>query len=181
MAKGKMIGSYVPSQLTVVVSIPDTGGTHVITDFSEDSAIDIERGNPAWTWSPSLSGGGSYVHNADETATVTLHLQQTSESNDVLSRIVRYDQNKFRGEGIISVAIADNSGRTALFSTMARVSMMPNQSFGSDVATLDWQLIMPYSDWHVGGNAKIGSDVQATLSALGYEVDESWLINEQIG
>ncbi len=92
-------------------------------------------------------------------------------------RIYEYDKQNLRGQGLFAISIIDKSGRTALFSTQARVTMLPNQSFGGTLATNDWQVIMPYSDWHVGGNTRAGSDVQQVLEQLGYVLDEDWLIN----
>lgn len=174
----QLVGEYVPSQLTVVISTPFNNGVHVVTDFAKDTMIDIERGDPAWTWNPSNKGNsGAYVHNADKTATVTLHLQQTSLSNDILSKIVDFDSRNFRGRGNVVVSIVDASGRTALFSSVAKVSQLPNQSFGSELSVNDWQIIMPTSDWHVGGNSQVTSEVEQLLSDLGYTIDEDWVIN----
>lgn len=177
MANGRQAGSLVPSQVMVVISHTATDQTAVITGFSSDTAIDIERGEAAWTHDVGTHGDVAYVHNIDETATVTLHLQQTSSDNDILSRIYEFDKQNLRGQGLFAISIIDKSGRTALFSTQARISMLPNQSFGTTVGTNDWQIIMPYSDWHVGGNTRAGAEVQQFLEALGYVLDEDWLIN----
>ena len=177
MANGRQAGSLVPSQVLAVISHTATGVTHVVEGYADDTAIDIERGEAAWTHSVGTDGFVSYVHNIDETAMVTLHLAQTSSSNDVLSRIYEYDKQNLRGQGLFAISIIDKSGRTALFSTQARVTMLPNQSFGGTLATNDWQIIMPYSDWHVGGNTRAGADVQQVLEQLGYVLDEDWSIN----
>jgi len=177
MANGRQTGSLVPSQVIMAISHIPTGISHVGENYAQDAALDIERGEAAWTHVVGIDGGVSRVHNIDETAVITVHLQQTSNTNDVFSRLYHYDKTHFRGEGLFSISIVDKSGRTALFSTQAFISMLPNQSFGNTIGTQDWQIIMPYSDWHVGGNTRAGADVQATLAALGYNLEEDWLIN----
>lgn len=177
MANGRQTGSLVPSQVLAVISHTATGIVHVVEGYAADTAVDIERGEAAWTHVVGTDGFLSRVHNIDETATATFHLQQTATTNDVFTRIYEYDKNDLRGGGMFSISILDKSGRTALFSTQAFVSMLPNQSFGNAVNTQDWQVILPYSDWHIGGNTKAGAEVQAVLSALGYTLDEDWVIN----
>lgn len=177
MANGRQIGSLVPSQVVVAVSQPALNIAHVFTGFAETTALDIERGEAAWQHTTGTHGFVSRVHNVDETAMVTLHISQTSSDNDILSRLYEYDAKQLSGDGLFSISVLDKSGRTALFSTQAYVSVLPNQSFGTEVGTQDWQIVMPYSDWHVGGNTKAGADVQNILAALGYTLDERWVIN----
>ena len=177
MANGRQLGSLVPSQVLVAISQPALNIAHVFTGFAESNAVDIERGEDAWTHTVGTHGFTSRSHNIDESAIVTLHLQQTSTDNDILSRLYEFDKKDLSGNGLFSISVLDKSGRTALFSTQGYVSRLPNQSFGSEVGVQDWQVIMPYSDWHVGGNTKAGSDVQNILSALGYTLDERWVIN----
>lgn len=177
MANGKQAGSLVPSQVLAVLSHPATGIAHVVEGYASDTALDIERGEAAWTHVVGTDGFVSRVHNIDETATVTVHLAQTASTNDIFSRLYEYDKTHFKGQGLFSLSVLDKSGRTALFSTQAFISQLPNQSFGNSVNTQDWQIIMPYSDWHVGGNTPAGAEVVAILEALGYQLDEDWVIN----
>lgn len=177
MAQGMQAGSLVPSQVVAVISHPATGIAHVVEGYMNDNAIDIERGEAAWTHIVGTDGTVGFVHNIDETASATFHLQQISSTNDVFSRLYEYDRTHYRGQGLFSISIVDKSGRTALFSTQARITTLPNQSFGNAIATNDWVIVMPYSDWHVGGNTRAGADVQNTLVALGYDLDEDWVIN----
>ena len=176
MANGQ-IGTLVPSQVVAVLSHKATGVTHVVEGYASDNALDIERGEDAWTHNTGVGGFLSRVHNIDETASVTFHLQQTANTNDVFSRLYEYDKSHYKNQGLFSISVLDKSGRTALFSTTAFIAKLPNQSFGSTVGTQDWVVIMPYSDWHVGGNTLAGADVQNTLARLGYELDEEWKLN----
>ena len=177
MASNGQIGSLVPSQVVVVASHKATGITHVFSGFGSDNAVDIERGEDAWTHIVGTHGFVSRVNNVDDTASVTLHLMQTSEDNDVLSRLHEYDKNHYRNQGLFSLSVLDKSGRTALFSTTAFIAKLPNQTFGNTTGVQDWVIIMPYADWHVGGNTLAGSEVQNTLALLGYDLDDEWTIN----
>lgn len=177
MAQGMQTGSLVPSQVTVVISHKATGGAYVVTGFAADAALDIERGETAWSHVVGTHGFLSRVHNIDETAQVTLHLMQTSSDNDVMQKLYDYDASHYRNEGLFSIAILDKSGRTALFSTSAFISTLPNLTISNAVNTNDWMITMPYCDWHVGGNSRVGGEVQAFLAELGYQIDEDWVIN----
>ena len=177
MAQGMQAGTLVPSQVAVVISHKATGGAYVITGFMADAAVDIERGESAWSHLIGTHDFFSRVHNIDTTSQVTLHLQQTSSDNDVLQKLYDYDRTHFRNEGLFSIAIIDKSGRTALFSTQAFVATLPNVTFGNAINSNDWVITLPYSDWHVGGNTKVGGEVQSFLADLGYQIDDDWVIN----
>lgn len=128
--QNKLIGSFIPSQLTIVIHTPPTGQTMVLGGFMPDSIVDIERGDAAWTSSVSADGYVSRAHNIDETATANIHLDQTSASNDFLSRLYEYDKNDLRGRGLFHCAILDKSGRSYCYSNQAFVAVLANQSFG---------------------------------------------------
>lgn len=174
----RLVGSYVPSELTVVISHPATGVTMVIGGYQNDSAIDIERGEAAWTGQTGVDGFYSRSHNIDQTNMVTLHLNQASASNDFLTRLYEYDRTHFRGEGLFTCAITDKSGRSKTYSDTAFVSTLPNQSFANATAVRDWIITMPYADTHIGGNTLIAPDVLATLQALGQTVPEDWILQQ---
>lgn len=177
MAQGMQTGSLVPSQLVVVVSHPATDGAYVFTGFGQDGSVDIERGEAAWTHSTGTHDFTSRVHNIDTTTTATLHVMQTSGDNDILQKLYDYDRTHYRGEGLFAISILDKSGRTALFSTQAYISTLPNITYGNALNINDWMITMPHSDFHVGGNTKMGSEAIAMLEALGYDLDDDWVIN----
>ena len=56
MANGRQAGSLVPSQVLAVISHTATGVTHVVEGYADDTAIDIERGEAAWTHSVGTDG-----------------------------------------------------------------------------------------------------------------------------
>jgi hypothetical protein len=177
MATNGQIGSLVAQQLVVVLSHKPTNITHVVTGFAPDTAVDIERGEDAWSHIVGTHGFVSRSLNIDETAVVTLHLQQTANDNDILTRLHEYDKSHYRNQGLFTLSILDKSGRTALFSTTAFISKPPNQTFGTTVGTQDWVIVMPYADWHIGGNTLAGAEVQNALAQLGYKLDDEWKIN----
>lgn len=177
MADSKQIGSLVVSELVVAISQPALNVNYVVTGFADGTACEIERGEAAWSHKVGTHGHVERSHNIDETATVTLHIQQTASDNDVLYGLYNYDKKQLTGDGLFTIAVLDKSGRTALFSTQAFIAVLPNQQFGTETSAMDWKIIMPYSDWYVGGNSKAGAEVQNTLSQLGYEIDDNWKIN----
>lgn len=172
----RLIGSYVPKELTIVISHTATGVTMVLGGFASDSTVDIERGEAAWTHMVGTDGFVTRTHNVDETASATIHLNQTSSSNDFLSQLYTYDKNDLRGGGLFHCAIIDKSGRSHVYSDQSFVSTLANQSFGNAAGNRDWIITMPYADMHVGGNSKINADVANVLTTLGQVIPEDWLL-----
>lgn len=177
MANNGIVGTYIPSELTVVISHKGTNQTFVLGGYGPDTNISIERPDPTWDMNVGTHGTMERIHRMDKTIRATITLQQSSESNDVLSGILNYDERDLRGGGLFTCTIADKSGRTAAYSNQSFVIQPNTYDFGQAASTRDWQIIMPYAEQHIGGNGLMTQDMIDKLALLGVVIDDTWLIN----
>lgn len=174
---GNMLAAYVPSAITMVINHPASNTTHVIGGFSADSVVSIEYPDETWTETVGTDGRTTRTHRLDKTLRVTVHLDQTSVSNDVLSALMKYDENDLTGVGgIFTCTLADKSGRSYAYSSQCYVKRPQSQEFGSAVSTRDWVVVMAWADQNIGGGGKIDQDTVAVLEAFGITIDDTWKI-----
>lgn len=171
------VGSYAPSELTVVISHKGTNTNWLLTGYGPDTNISIERPDPTWDLNVGTHGDLERIHRLDKTVRATITLQQTSESNDLLTGIMQYDEKDLRSGGLFTCTIADKSGRTALYSNFAFVIQPNTYEFGQSPSTRDWQIIMPYADQHIGGNGLMSAETIEKLRVFEVYIDDSWTIN----
>ena len=169
------LATFAPEDVKVVVSRGDF--SHVISGYSEDAMVGIARNSPTFEMFVSADNQSTRVYKANTSATVTLTLNQTSVSNDVLSQLYLNDKASRNSTGLFEVQILDMSGRSRYTSKQAFIAVVPDSSFSNSVQTREWQIFCDSLDTIIGGNALIGEDDAATLTALGATVDAKWRSN----
>lgn len=172
-----LLSTYIPSQVTIVISNAALGINHVVTHFSEDTFVSIELPQETWTEKESVDGYTTRSHHMTRTLRATITLDQTSKSNDMLTALHAFDAKSLRGEGVFTCTIADKSGRSYAYSSQCYVKKPQNQEFGAQSGTRSWVIVMAGSDSYVGGNAPLDADTVAMLEKLGITVDSSWIIS----
>ena len=99
-----------------------------------------------------LDGEVARSISTDGRHTVTLTLQQTSPSNDVLSGLAAVDKLTC-GAGSFPLLIQDLCGRTMFATDKAWISRAPNVTFGRETVDREWTLRTGTpSVYTVGGN-----------------------------
>jgi len=169
------LATFAPNDVTVVLTQRDTGIAHIVSGFSEDSIVNIERIAETFTMYTGADNTSTRIYNANKSATVTLSLQQTSASNDILSALYQNDAASRNSTGLFSLQISDASGRSRYFSDDAYIGVVPNSSFANSMQTRDWVIQAHNLDTYIGGNAILSPEDQDTLSALGFTVDQRWI------
>lgn len=171
------LGSYSPEDVIVLINHPEF--THQVTGFVETgSFLSFERSVDRATLVSSVDGNHSArVLRRNKAGTITLSLMQTSESNDILSRIGVLDEEAHSNKYLFSILIRDTSGRTVMSASQAFLGNDPVVSFSDGVETYDWTITVAQLDKHIGGNSMFSPDNEATLSSLGYTVEDQWKIN----
>lgn len=172
-----LLGTYIPSQVTIVISSPTLGINHVLTHFGEDTFVNLELPQDTWTEKESIDGYTTRSHHMTKTMRVTVTLDQASKSNDVLSGLHAFDAKSRRGEGIFTCTIADKSGRSYAYSSQCYVKKPQNQEFGAQSGTRSWVIVMAGTDSYIGGNTVLDQDTVEILSKLGITVDETWTLS----
>lgn len=175
MAVKGMVGTYVPSELTIVISQQKANVSFVVTGFSPDSVVSIERQDPTWESTEGADGWHQRTHRLSKTFRATVSLMQISPSNDYFSGLVAYDEQDLRGGGLFTCTITDKSGRSYAYSDQAYVIEPTTEEFSQSASNRDWVLVLPYAEHYIGGNSQLPQEVVDKLALLGIVIDESWI------
>jgi len=169
------LSTYSPVDVTTVIYHPATGITHTIGGYTDNSIVNIERGKETYTHYNGVDDTSSRVYSADTSAKLTISLQQTSASNDVLYHIYNYDRI-YRGSnaGVFHVTTKDGSGRSVLHTTEAYIGVVPNQQFGDSINSREWVIHCTRCEDVLGGNGPISTQDAAAIEKLGGVVPAEW-------
>lgn len=136
--------TYIPQEVSVIV------GGNIISGFADGTFVTVERDEDAFTYVPSTSGGGTRTKNANKAGKVTITLQQSSESNSILSDLAKADEKD--GSGVVAIMIRDNSGESLHSSDAAYISKMPQAQFAKELQNLEWVFQCEDLSMYAGGN-----------------------------
>lgn len=172
-----LLASYKPSSLVVAISHPASNTSHIVGGMAKDSVISIEYPEAAWAEKTLNNGETVRTHSKDNTLRMTLHLDQTSPSNDYLSALSKFDENDASGmQGIFTCTFADKSSRTHAYSAQCFVKRPMSFEYGSDTSVRDWIVVMSGADQHLGGSGRVDPELLASLAQFGVVVDDTWTV-----
>jgi hypothetical protein len=132
--------TYDPAKVTVTI------GPFLLTGFAENTSIEVAP-NQAERWSLAVGVGGakSRAKNHNRSTRTTIHLQQTSPSNDVLTGLEKTGQ-------ALPLVVRDLSGRSLFVGGESYVLGPPTASYGDTITNRDWIIeSAEMIDFH-GGN-----------------------------
>jgi hypothetical protein len=131
--------------LLIVGGIPLTG-------LAEDTFVEIAPSADRVTAAVGADGEIARSISSNRMHTVTITLQATSPSNDVLSGFMMMDKVT-GGGGVIPVMVSDLSGRTMFAASQAWITATPSVSFGGEAGTREWTLATGEPEtFTIGGN-----------------------------
>lgn len=139
------VRTYAADEVRIVV------GGALISGYADGTFVSVSRDEQAFNKITGADGTTSRSKSANKAGTITLILQQTSPSNDVLSAFMIADEQT--NNGVVPVLVKDTSGRTLHFAASAWVQQMPDQDFSKDIEERQWVLDCAAIDSFVGGNA----------------------------
>lgn len=169
------LATFAPNDVTIVISQQSTGLSYVVSGFSEDSIVSIERNAETYSLYTGADNTNTRIYNANTSAKITMSLQQTSSGNDILSSLYLNDAASRDSTGLFSISVVDNSGRSTYFSEEAYIAVVPNSEFGNKMQTRDWVIEATRLDTYIGGNSKLSAEDSGALVQLGQTVDAGWL------
>lgn len=173
MASTTRLATFAPNDVTIVITQESTGISHIIGGFSEDAIISVDRNADTFTLYTGADDSNTRVYNANTAGTLTISLQQTSASNDVLTAL--YIQDKTNRNGLFAIQVKDNSGRSSFFAEEAYIGVVPNSAYANSMQTRDWVIHAPRLESLLGGNSALSPEDAATLEQLGVNVAPRWL------
>lgn len=172
MATTQRLATFAPNRVQVVITQESTGLSHIVSGYSEDSIVSIERLVESFTMYVGADDTSTRIFNANSAANITLSLQQTQASNDILSALYEADKNSL--DGLFSIMIKDTSGRSYWFAEEAYIANMPTAGFANSMQTREWMICAASINQVIGGNAKLSPADQEALATLGVTVEDRW-------
>jgi|SRR6186713_991088 len=128
-----------------------TIGSHIVKGYAEDTFISIEPDGDGTAAQAGADGEVARSLSNNPLHTITLTLQQTSDTNDFLSDLLKRDRAS-GGAGVVPLQVVDLRGTSLFAASQAWVVNWPTIENGSGVGEREWALQAVATDLHVGGN-----------------------------
>lgn len=170
---GEILASYSPEDVVIVLST--NGFSHTVNGYADGSFVSITRlllGSEPYS---SSDNSNARVVRANKNASITLSLAQTSESNDILSQLLKNDSITRDSTWLFSVLIKDNTGRSEYFSRQCYIGGHPDSNFSTAIDNRDWMIHCTKLEQNIGGNGQLTPSTIDELRSIGGEVEERWV------
>lgn len=168
------LATFAPNDVTIVVTQQSSGISHILSGFSEDSIVNIERNAETYTLYTGADNTNTRIYNANTSAQITVSMQQTSSTNDILTQLYSNDANSRDSTGLFSISVVDNSGRSSYFAEEAYIAVVPNSQFANSMQTRDWVIHAVRLETFIGGNSILSAEDKGTLEQLGATINPRW-------
>lgn len=155
-----MLSSYVPSQIKCRVFGIE------IENFSETDIVDIERIDPATTFTKAMDGSHTAYVDKYGSYRVTFHVNQTSESNTWLHLLFKLYQKVGMNLKIpLEIEERVEFGGTRFTAFDCFFETEPTTNFKSDVGTKMWTFVCHNGTYTQQGTVESGELVE-TISSI---------------
>lgn len=138
------VKTYSPKDILVTV------GGAIITGYANGAFVQVEQAEDQVSLVVGSDGEATRTVSANRSGSITITLQQTSESNAILSGF--HQRDMLDKAGIFPVLVKDNLGKSLYTAETAWVRKMPNAEFGNESGTREWVIdtdrLIPFE----GGN-----------------------------
>ena len=135
--------TYSPDKIIITV------GPHVVSGVGPDTFLTIEAMTDGVTSEAGAYGDVARAMSLDTRHEITITLQQTSDSNTVLSGLYQADRVS-SGGGVFPVLVTDLRGQT-LFGGQGWVRKQATSTFAAGLEAKEW-VIEAMGDYIAGGN-----------------------------
>lgn len=139
--------TYDPKQVAVIVGGVPLGG------FADGSFVTVERSSDAFTKVTGADNITSRAKTNDKSGSITITLQQTSPSNDILQGFALVDE--VSNSGVVPIVIQDFSGRSTFVTAFGWVKKVPKAEFSKEITNREWILDCADLDVKFGGNTGV--------------------------
>lgn len=144
--------------MTTPLRIYDSNRVNIIfagvplLEFAEGAICEIAYDSDQFLDVVGTDGTVSRSKSNDLRATVTVHLMQTSPSNDFLSGILNGDIRADSGFGVSGLAIVDNGGQSLYVAPDAWIMKFAEPAFGREAQERAWAIRCARLESFTGGN-----------------------------
>jgi len=139
------VKTYSPDRVKLVV------GVHSVTGYADGTFVSIEPLGDGITSQAGADGEVACVMSADKRVKITLTLQQTSRSNDVLNTLLSIDHLS-GGDKPFPLMLTDLRGTTLVATDAAWIVNRPTVEFGKELGNREWVIETARAAFTVGGN-----------------------------
>ena len=147
------INTYSPSDVDLFID------GYKVTGWEK---ISIKRDRDSYTHIAGIRGKNTRVRNYDKAAIITLNVQQTSETHDILSEIHRQDtvdnetdETATTDNARLEITLKDRSGTSAFQTQDAYITGYPDLTFSQDFEDRVWVIrCLTSSTFKIGGNLR---------------------------
>jgi structural protein KPP10_ORF10 len=138
------VQTYDPKEIFVTI------GGAAMQGFADGTFVTLDRNEDAFSTVSGADGIVARVKSNNRAGTLTLSLQQTSLSNDILSGFALLDE--ISNTGTFPILIKDNQGTSLIFSATGWVQKMPAVEYSKDISNREWVIGLADLTYFIGGN-----------------------------
>jgi hypothetical protein len=139
--------SYDPKKIVITL-----GGTP-ITGYADGTFANFERTNDTFSMTTGADNLTTRTKRNDKSGSLTITLQQTSLSNDILTTFAILDETA--NQGIFSMQIKDTLGTTLVSAKSAWVRKYAPIERGNELSNTEWIIDCADTTVVVGSNATV--------------------------
>ncbi len=136
--------TYDPKQFATIC------GAFELSGFADGSFVNIEYDEDDWGLYMGTDGGGTRSKSNNHSATITIRLAQSSDSNAILDAFRKSDQ--FANAGQFPFLAKDNSGTSWYSAESMWIQKPPSADYDRDVTDREWTLRTDNLQSSYGGN-----------------------------
>lgn len=152
---------YAPKAVKVLIA-----GLYSISGFADNSSVRVSKNQEPVSLSVGAQGSTERTQTANRSYRITLSLQSSSPSNDILTALYSIDDAS--GRLTFPIYVVDDSGTSKFTALECWVAGIPDISFSNSTQSREWILECSKGVYGLGGNAT-DSDIltqAANLSTL---------------
>lgn len=123
-----------PDQVDLIV------GGFPMSGFAEGSMLEFEEDGPRWVIVKGVDGVVTRSKNCAIVGTLTIHLSNTSKSNDVLTALHAIDISTPGGAGVVAGMIRDKNGATLYILPTIWIEGFPKDEMNDKATDRPWKL-----------------------------------------
>lgn len=139
------VKTYSPDRVKVTV------GAHTLTGYADGTFVSVEQLTDGVTSQAGADGEVARAMSADKRCKITLTLQQTSRSNDMLTAMYEADQLS-GGDMPVPLTVRDLRGTTIFAAGAAWIVKKATAEFCKEISEREWTLEADGAQYFVGGN-----------------------------
>jgi len=136
--------TYNPKKVAVIV------GSFELSGFADGSFVSVEKNEDAWSQKVGTDGEGTRTKSNNRSATITIRLMQSSDSNTILDSFRKLDE--FGDAGIFPLTIKDGSGNTIQAAETAWIKKEPSVEYDREATEREWMIETDNLQSSHGGN-----------------------------